>query len=330
MSGMACRWIAAGLGVALMATGAMAQLTPDRTYYGVDRAIPMTIARPGGAEGDLAVRLLEPATARVVAEESAVEGKVDLAGLFPLLWMPGDTGPKPLYAQLVIGEKPVGPAVVLVPMVTPRYATHVSQSTGLPVYQDMESRVYSGLTAMVDRHVVFETSLGRIVFAMRPDAAPNTVNNFVRLADGGFYTGVIFHRVVAQAGNGHPFVIQVGDPTGIGSGGPGYFLDLEPSSLAHDFGVLSMARTNDPNTNGSQVFICLSREGTAFLDGRYTAFAETIEGADVVMKISAVEVGEGDRPVDPPLIERAYLVDAPPYTGRIECVKRPEPKPQPR
>jgi peptidyl-prolyl cis-trans isomerase B (cyclophilin B) len=83
-----------------------------------------------------------------------------------------------------------------------------------------------------------------------------------------------------------------------------------------------MARGVDPNTNGSQVFVCLSKEGTAFLDGRYTAFAQAVSGADAILKIARVPVDANDRPLDPPMIERAYLRDAPPITDRLRPVTR--------
>jgi len=183
--------------------------------------------------------------------------------------------------------------------------------------------VYSGIRAYVDRHVVLETTEGDIRFRLRPDAAPNTAFNFRHLVEGGFYTDIIFHRVVATLPNGAPFVIQTGDPSGGGSGGPGYFLDLEETPLAHDFGVISMARSDDPNSNGSQIFVCLSRAGTAHLDGRYTAFGEAISGAEVIGRIGRVEVGEGARPVAPPLIVSARLVDAPPLGQEAERVSKP-------
>ena len=124
------------------------------------------------------------------------------------------------------------------------------------------------------------------------------------------------------------FVVQVGDPTGVGSGGPGYAIDLERSSLLHDFGVLSMARTGEPDTGGSQIFICLTREATAQLDGSYTAFGESIAGADTIAALGDVEV-QGQKPVDPPVLERAYLVDSAPITEWKAPVRRPAATPEP-
>ncbi|MBI1191059.1 MAG: hypothetical protein GC200_10315 [Tepidisphaera sp.] len=185
-----------------------------------------------------------------------------------------------------------------------------------------DAPVYSGIAAYVDQHVVFETSMGDIEFRLRPDAAPNTVRSFLGLVQGGFYDDIIFHRVVARSPAGLPFVIQVGDPTGTGSGGPGWSSDFELSSLPHDFGVLSMARDEEPNTNGSQVFVCLSREGTARLDGKYVSFGEAVRGADVILAIGAVPVN-GDRPLDPPVLKHVKLVEAPPFGTGPQPVKRP-------
>ena len=108
---------------------------------------------------------------------------------------------------------------------------------------------------------------------------------------------------------GHPFVIQGGDPTGTGSGGPGWWLPIENSSLQHEFGVISMARAADPDSAGSQFFICLSREGTARLDGQYCAFGETIEGDDVIRAISSTPLADpsSGKPIDPPKIKTIRL-----------------------
>ncbi len=98
-------------------------------------------------------------------------------------------------------------------------------------------------------------------------------------------------------------------------------VDLEKSDLPHNFGVLSMARAGDPNTNGSQVFVCLSRDGTEFLDGRYTAFAQAVSGAEAIRKIAMVPVDANDRPLDPPMILRTYTRDAPSLSDRKSVVR---------
>ena len=138
----------------------------------------------------------------------------------------------------------------------------------------------------------FETSLGTFTIELFEKETPNTVGNFVKLAEKNFYNGVIFHRVIDG------FMIQGGDPTGTGRGGPGYqFADEFHSSLKHDSeGILSMANAG-PNTNGSQFFITVA--ATPWLDNRHTIFGEVVEGQDVANKISTVARDRNDRPSPP-------------------------------
>jgi len=136
---------------------------------------------------------------------------------------------------------------------------------------------------------------GKIKAELYPDVAPNTVNNFISLIQKGYYDGLIFHRVIPG------FMIQGGCPEGNGSGGPGYSIPGEFTSngfennLAHERGILSMARTKKPNTAGSQFFIMV--EKTESLDGKYAAFGKVIEGMDVVDRIVSVERGSQDKPI---------------------------------
>lgn len=137
---------------------------------------------------------------------------------------------------------------------------------------------------------------------MYPDKAPNTVNNFISLSNSGFYDGLIFHRVIKG------FMNQGGDPDGIGTGGPGYSIEGEFSKngyknndIPHEAGVISMARSNSPNSAGSQFFIMA--EDNKGLNGDYAAFGKTIEGMDVVTAINSVKTGSNDKPVDDVLIE---------------------------
>lgn len=129
-----------------------------------------------------------------------------------------------------------------------------------------------------------------------PEIAPNTVNNFISLAQKGFYDGLIFHRVIAG------FMIQGGDPQGTGMGGPGYSIKGEfamngvRNDLKHTRGVLSMARSMMPNSAGSQFFIM--HADAPHLDGQYAAFGKVIEGLDVVDKIASVRTGWQDKPVE--------------------------------
>lgn len=116
--------------------------------------------------------------------------------------------------------------------------------------------------------------------------APGTVANFVKLASEGFYDGLTFHRVVPS------FVIQGGCPDGTGMGGPGYTIpcEVDGDNQYHDLGVLSMARTSQPNTGGSQFFICLNRQNTQHLDRQHTVFGKVVEGLEIVS-----EIRQGDK-----------------------------------
>jgi peptidyl-prolyl cis-trans isomerase B (cyclophilin B) len=131
--------------------------------------------------------------------------------------------------------------------------------------------------------VIFETSKGTIELELYPEHAPKTVNNFVFLTREKFYDGISFHRVIPD------FMIQGGDPTGTGRGGPGYQFEdeVDNNPLRHDRGVISMANAG-PNTNGSQFFITHSPQ--AHLDGKHTVFGKVIKGLDVVDVIE-----EGDK-----------------------------------
>ena len=143
--------------------------------------------------------------------------------------------------------------------------------------------------------VTIEMENGDVIKAeLYPEVAPNTVNNFISLINKGFYDGVIFHRVIPG------FMIQGGDPQGTGTGGPGYCIRGEFTSnrflneLKHTRGVLSMARTMDPNSAGSQFFIM--HEDAPHLDGQYAAFGKVIEGMEAVDKIAATRTNYNDKP----------------------------------
>lgn len=313
-------------GVVVLAAGiqsALAQLAPDRLYYGVNRSIPMTVTVPDGATGDVEIQLLKPVSAEVIEKAAAGKGAVDFAALFPKVWS-ADPAPSLSYAQLVVGGKKIGPAVVLQPLGTPATAWVPDQRNRRDIRWVDSQRVFSGFRAYVDKDVMMKTTMGDIRVALRPDQAPNTAFNFRHLVEGGFYTDIAFHRIIGSTPRGWGFVVQGGDPTAQGNGGPGYSIDLEPSKLPHDFGVLSMARNDDPNTNGSQIFICLSREATAGLDGLYTSFGYAITGADVIQKLAGVPVKQdGSTPENPPRIEKATLVDAAPYGEGAKAVTAP-------
>lgn len=145
----------------------------------------------------------------------------------------------------------------------------------------------------------------KIVVELYPDKAPNTVNNFISLVNKGFYDGVVFHRIVPG------FMIQGGDPTGTGMGGPGYSIagefksnDFGKNDISHTEGVISMARSGHPDSAGSQFFIC---DGSpTFLDEQYAAFGKVIEGMDVVNAI-ANEPANGELAANPRVMKKVTV-----------------------
>lgn len=159
-----------------------------------------------------------------------------------------------------------------------------------------------------------------IEFELYPEIAPNTVNNFISLANKGFYNGLIFHRVISG------FMIQRGDPDGRGTGGPGYSIKGEFSSngfkndLKHTAGVLSMARSMAPDSAGSQFFIM--HKHAPHLDGAYAAFGKVTNGLDIVDKIATTRTGWGDKPIEEQKIE-SIVIDT-------KGVTYPEPEKLPR
>lgn len=149
---------------------------------------------------------------------------------------------------------------------------------------------------MANPIVTFEMANGKIFKAeLFPEIAPNTVHNFISLVKKGFYDGLIFHRVIAG------FMIQGGDPKGVGTGGPGYSIKGEfrangfSNPLKHERGVLSMARAQNPNSAGSQFFVM--HADAFYLDGQYAAFGRVTEGMYVVDEIAATGTDYNDRPL---------------------------------
>ena len=158
----------------------------------------------------------------------------------------------------------------------------------------------NSMTTTTNNTATIETTQGPIKIEFYPDVAPNHVKNFQDLASKGFYDGVVFHRIVPG------FVIQAGDPNTKngnssndtwGTGGPGYTINQEFNSIPHERGILSMARTNDPNSAGSQFFIVLN--DSKFLDNQYTVFGKVTEGLEIVDKIANSTTNAMDQPEDP-------------------------------
>ena len=190
----------------------------------------------------------------------------------------------------------VAPTLSAVATPTPRSITvdgrTLKQFTQLPVMTIDPNASYTA---------TFRTNQGSFTVELFASQAPVTVNNFVFLARDGFYNGVIFHRVIEN------FMIQGGDPSGRGDGGPGYkFQDEIAPTLSFDRpGILAMANAG-PNTNGSQFFITVSP--TPHLDGAHTIFGRIIQGQDIVDIISVVQTGQGNRPVQPVVIQGIEVV----------------------
>lgn len=334
----------------LLASAALAsvELVPKAPFAKPEGALLVTLQ---GIDNTCELVLLDR-DAAVLGRERVAPGELDLAAVFPQI----RKTTRALRVQTLVSGSPEGSPVVVIPLATrptirladdlrpdgkTRYTRVVGWGDELldpanerhralkESWPKADPAPYSGFRIERDRDVVFETTAGRIRFVMRPDEAPATARNFVELADSGFYDGTIVHRIVPADRNGLPFVIQGGDPTGSGDGGPGYDIALEPSRLRHDFGVVSMARNDWPDSAGSQWFVCLSREATARLDGQYCAFGYAVEGAEAILKIAAGELADPatGRPTKPESIVRAYTVPAFPWTpglGRPDApLKRP-------
>ena len=159
--------------------------------------------------------------------------------------------------------------------------------------------------------VRLETTAGNMMVEFLTEVAPRHAENFVKLAKDGFYDGTRFHRVIPG------FMIQGGDPNTKkddermwGTGGPGWSVDAEFNDVHHERGILSMARSQDPNSAGSQFFVCHGEAG--FLDGQYTAFGQLLDGFEVLDEIANAPTlpgGEGSRPKEPVTVTKAVVVE---------------------
>jgi cyclophilin family peptidyl-prolyl cis-trans isomerase len=185
------------------------------------------------------------------------------------------------------------------PVTTMEDGANVQASTTINNINQPASAGSSG-EAKKTHMITLETNYGKIVLQMYPEDAPNTVKNFETLAEKGFYDGLTFHRVIKG------FMIQGGDPTGNGTGGPGYkFADeLNPATQSYKTGykkgVVAMANAG-PNTNGSQFFIMTADNG---LPNSYTIFGKVVTGQDVVDAIANVKTGPNDKPVSPVIMSK--------------------------
>lgn len=295
---------------AAAAVAVEASLTPELAVVRADSTILLR----------LSIRVLRPAALDATA----------LAGVRLRTTVEGKPGPA--IEEIVAGKVKVAadteirrvlrvPVARVVPVPSPTGLTHVTFAwpdlVGATAALQVAPKVAAEDLERLDlarTRVMLVTGFGNIVIGFRPDKAPNHVKNFVKLAQSGFYDGTKFHRIIPG------FMVQGGCPntkegaTGQpGTGGPGYTIDAEFNDIKHVRGVVSMARTSDPNSAGSQFFIM---HGDApHLDGQYTAFGKVEEGMDVVDRIAAVPLtrgptGEISAPLEPVILYAAVVLPA--------------------
>ena len=248
-------------------------ITPSRVWYPPTQ--PMTVNVK--SEGDASLVLTDFDGKQIAAKGSAEFSKqksVDLLALWPQLATPG---------TYILYEVPKGKPL--------------AQFEGTPMVIEVRSdqmRAGAEVTHVGPlEYAVIDTTQGPITCMFYYDMAPITVASFLDLSRTGYYDSLTFHRI-------HPgFVIQGGDPKGDGTGGPGYHLPAEFNERPHLEGVLSMARASDPNSGGSQFFICLDYTATKQLDRNYSAFGRVTAGMDAVKKIAAIPIA-GNNPQDGP------------------------------
>lgn len=321
-------------------------LTTKRLYNAVNQPIPFTITPPD-TDAPLRLLLIDPLSREVIGSRPVSLTDTDLSRLFPILWT--TRRPRLLLLQLEVDAEPTGAPLVLEPLLTPtrHRSAWLSQLDDAASRRDadalnrllaltssatdrLRSRIaevsandtaYSGLRIYPARTVILRTDLGDIELRLFPEHAPKTVFRFLHLVEGGFYDNLSFHRTLSTDHSGNPFLIQTGDPTATGRGGAGEWSDYEPSKLPHTFGTVSIARrSDDPNTNAGQFFICLSRAACAHLDDHNTVFARIVRGAETIRAIALKPsdlrdpddpTSPKDRPIEPVLIREAITQPSP-------------------
>jgi len=179
--------------------------------------------------------------------------------------------------------------------------TNQTSSTKIQPESNNLEKLNMEINTNIDYTAIIETSMGIVKIDLFEKETPNTVNNFVTLAKKGFYDGLIFHRVIPD------FMIQGGDPTGTGSGGPGYKFEDEITGKPIVKGTLAMANSG-PNTNGSQFFIVTATE-TPWLNSLHTNFGIVTEGQEIVDAISMVEKNSNDKPLTPITIDKIEIIE---------------------
>jgi peptidyl-prolyl cis-trans isomerase B (cyclophilin B) len=182
----------------------------------------------------------------------------------------------------------------------PAVETKVETEEGMSLEEKMamEPPVWGSIKRAQNPIVVLETNHGTIELELYWNETPKTAENLLYLANTGYYDNLIFHRIVPN------FVIQGGDPLGNGTGGPGYTIPFEQANTKHLKGSLGMARSQDPNSGGSQFYICL--RDLPNLDGNYVVFGKVVKGMEVVDKIAQVPTGPGDFPEKQVIMTKVY------------------------
>lgn len=229
-----------------------------------------------------------------------IYGWLALAGLAAALVGCGGAKPNQTYSKTPAAQNPATPAPAA-QSPAPSTGTAKKTYTKAPDMQIDPNKQYTA---------TMKTSLGTMTIQLYAKDAPGTVNNFVVLSKDGFYNGTIFHRIIKN------FMIQGGDPQGTGVGGPGYTIkDEYPVKMKYELGTVAMARTSQPNSAGSQFFICNSADcGGLNAQPDYVIFGKVTEGLDVLDKLSNVPVGPGadgamSAPKTPPTIESITITE---------------------
>jgi len=277
-------------------------LVPQKMWYAPQQALSVTVA----SKTDVTLEMTD-FSGRLALSKPSTDVKagatVDLLQLFPDL---EERGTFVLYA---------------LPWGTPRASGVPKHFLGVPLVIEVREQNDAVLVRRVVplQYAVMRTDAGPMTAVFYYDAAPHTVDSFLWLAGEGYYDGLVFHRVVPG------FVIQGGDPTGTGMGGPGYHIEAEFNDKPQAEGVLSMARSGDPNEDpsmgigpraqyansaGSQFFICLDYNKTAALEGRYTAFGKVVQGMEAVRKIGSSPIADEQRgtPKEPTTIQKIEVI----------------------
>jgi peptidyl-prolyl cis-trans isomerase B (cyclophilin B) len=261
-------------------------LFPSKQWYAPDQAVNVTV-KPAGA----VTLVLTDFTGKTIDAQGSAdvdkEKTVDIKAIFPSM----ETGKTYILYAVAKGKT-------------------IADFEGTPLVielrQDMRRGAAPGLNVICVRplqYAVMSTDAGDMTLAFYYDVAPNTVDNFLKFAGEGYYDGLTFHRIVPG------FVIQGGDPRGDGMGGPGYTIPAEFNERPHLEGVLSMARSMDPDSAGSQFFVCLDYQTTQQLDRQYTAFGKVTEGASVYKAIAETPLADKNagKPAKAPVIKKVEV-----------------------